>query len=124
MGKPVFQHRDQQHGRPAARWHPPGTKPYGCWNCGSTNRHAKEDCPAFGKECQGCHKMGHFQAVCTQGSSSTTKPEMAGSITIHSIVPDDMVQLGVSPGSSNSTIFIRVLPDSGASIDAIPAAMF
>ncbi|KZS01076.1 Uncharacterized protein APZ42_002375, partial [Daphnia magna] len=103
MGKPVFQHRDEQRGRPAARWHPPGTKPYGCWNCGSTNRHAKEDRPAFGKECQGCHKMGHFQAVCTQGSSSTTKPEMAGSITIHSIVPDDMVQLGVSPASSNST---------------------
>jgi hypothetical protein len=71
MGKPATQHRDQHRGRPAARWHPPGTKPYGCWNCGSATRHAKEDCPAFGKECLGCHKTGHFQAVCTQGSSST-----------------------------------------------------
>jgi hypothetical protein len=35
-----------------------------------------------------------------------------------------MVELGVVPASSNSTIFIRVLPDSGASIDAIPAAKF
>ncbi|EFX67967.1 hypothetical protein DAPPUDRAFT_260792 [Daphnia pulex] len=35
-----------------------------------------------------------------------------------------MVELGVFPASSNSTIFIRVLPDSGASTDAIPAAMF
>jgi hypothetical protein len=124
MGKPAIQHRDQQRGRPAARWHPPGTKPYGCWNCGSASRHAKEDCPAFGKECLGCHKTGHFQAVCTQGGSSTPKPEMAGSITIQSIIPDDMVELGVVPASSNSTIFIRVLPDTGASIDAIPAAMF
>ncbi len=30
MGKPANKHRDQQHGRPATRWHPPGTKPYGC----------------------------------------------------------------------------------------------
>jgi hypothetical protein len=79
---------------------------------------------AFCKECQGCHKKGHFQAVCTQGHSSTSKPETAGSITIQSIVPYDMVQLGVSPASSNPTIFIRVFPDSRASIDAIPAAMF
>ena len=62
--------------------------------------------------------------VRTQGSNSTPKPETAGSITIHSITPNDMVELGVSPASSNSTIFIRVLPDSGASIDAIPAAIF
>jgi hypothetical protein len=91
--------------------------------CGLASRHAKEDCHAFGKECLGCHKTGHFQAVCTQGGSSTLKPEMAGSITICSIIPDDMVELGVFPASSNSNIFIRVLPDSGASIDAIPAAM-
>ena len=90
----------------------------------SAARHAKEDCPAFGKECLGYHKTGHFQAVCTQGSNSTPKPETAGSITIHSITPDDMVELGVSPVTSDSTIFIRVLPDSGASIDAIPAAIF
>ena len=124
MGKPATQHRDQLRGRPAARWHPPGTKPYGCWNCGLAARHAKEDCPAFGKECIGCHKTGHFQAVCTQGRSSTPKPETAGSRTIHSITPDDMVELGVSPATSDSTVFIRVLPDSGASIDAIPAAIF
>ncbi len=86
--------------------------------------YAKKDCPAFGKECLGCHKTGHFQAVGTQGSNSTPKPETAGSITIRSITPDDMVELGVSPASSNSTILILVLPDSGASIDAIPAAIF
>jgi hypothetical protein len=33
MGKPATQHQDQQRGRPAARWHQPGTKTYGCWNC-------------------------------------------------------------------------------------------
>ncbi|KZS19676.1 Uncharacterized protein APZ42_013836 [Daphnia magna] len=71
------------------------------------------------------------QATCRPCAPNTavrprnlSKPETAGSITIQSIVPDDMVQLGVSPACNIPTIFIRVLPDSSASIDAIPAAMF
>ncbi len=70
--------RSQPRGKPSVRWHPPGCQPYGCWSCGAASRHAKEECPAFGKECHTCHKSGHFQSVCSQGSSSP-KTEIAGS---------------------------------------------
>lgn len=82
----------------------------------------KEDYHAFGRECQ-VPKTGHFQAVCTQENSSSSKSETAGSITIQPIVPDDLVQLGVSPASQNSTILLHLLLDSGAFIEAILADM-
>ena len=115
--------RSQPRGKPSVRWHPPGCQPYGCWSCGAASRHAKEECPAFGKECHTCHKSGHFQSVCSQGSSSP-KTETAGSITIQSILQDDMVRLGITPTCSDAEYFIQMLPDSGASIDAIPVGLY
>ena len=115
--------RSQPRGKPSVRWHPPGCQPYGCWSCGAASRHAKEECPAFGKECHTCHKSGHFQSVCSQGGSSP-KTEIAGSITIQSILQDDMVRLGITPTCSAAEYFVQMLPDSGASIDAIPVDLY
>jgi len=33
-----------------------------CTRCG--NCHAINQCPAYGKECQHCHKLGHFRKMC------------------------------------------------------------
>ena len=33
-----------------------------CGYCG--NRHPPRQYPAYGKTCAGCHKIGHFKAVC------------------------------------------------------------
>lgn len=58
--------------------------------------------------------MGHYQSECTHGSSSSPKQKAAGSIAIQSILPDELVQLGIThvPGNLASTILIRSLPDS------------
>ena len=38
-----------------------------CRFCGST--HPLRQCPAYGKMCMGCSKMGHFQKVCRSRST-------------------------------------------------------
>ncbi|XP_065204609.1 uncharacterized protein K02A2.6-like [Planococcus citri] len=36
-----------------------------CYGCGSSKHRTKDDsCPAVGKECHFCHKIGHFDSVC------------------------------------------------------------
>ena len=35
-----------------------------CRNCGGSFPHVTTSCPARGKECQACHKIGHFAQVC------------------------------------------------------------
>jgi hypothetical protein len=44
-------------------WYPPGLHPFGFWNCVAAKRNIKDACPAFGKECQTCHKSVHFQSL-------------------------------------------------------------
>ena len=38
-----------------------------CWNCGSTTRHGRDNCPAKDKRCLQCSKIGHFKVVCRSG---------------------------------------------------------
>ncbi|KZS06475.1 Uncharacterized protein APZ42_030055 [Daphnia magna] len=102
--------------------HPLGCQPYGCWSCGAVSRHGKKECPAFGKECHSCHKWGPFPSICSKDSSSP-KPETAGSITIPSILQDDMVRLRVTSTCSATESFIQMLQDSEASINAILACL-
>ena len=35
-----------------------------CGNCGQQRHQSGETCPASGKECHGCRKIGHFREVC------------------------------------------------------------
>ena len=35
---------------------------YNCNNCGQ--QHAAKSCPAYGKSCNNCHKLGHFAKLC------------------------------------------------------------
>ena len=36
------------------------SKEKNCYNCGFEFPHATRECPAIGKTCDGCHKIGHF----------------------------------------------------------------
>ncbi|XP_057368277.1 uncharacterized protein K02A2.6-like [Daphnia carinata] len=110
--KPAYSQKSQARGKPSVRQHPPGCQPYGCWNLRSCFT-----------SCHSCHKLGHFQSVCTQGSSAS-KPEIASSITIQFILQEDMVQIGITPVYGGAKYLIRMLPDTGASIDAIPARLY
>ena len=40
-----------------------------CGNCGKQKHQQGEVCPAAGKECHGCHKIGHFREVCRSGNN-------------------------------------------------------
>ncbi len=64
--------------------------------------------------------MGHFQKVCSRKSS---KPETAGSIVIGSILPGELIEASVSPADSDTPTAVFFLPDTGASIDAVPHAL-
>lgn len=37
-------------------------KEFNCKRCGTT--HGPRSCPAYGKECNGCHRVGHFKVCC------------------------------------------------------------
>ncbi|KXJ04486.1 hypothetical protein AC249_AIPGENE8434, partial [Exaiptasia diaphana] len=37
---------------------------YKCYNCGGSERHKLQDCPAYGRECKACKKKKHFASVC------------------------------------------------------------
>ena len=45
---------------------PSGNEPEKCQWCGGDKKHHndKQSCPANGKECYECHRMGHFGSVC------------------------------------------------------------
>ena len=38
-----------------------------CGNCGQQRHQSGETCPASGKECHSCRKIGHFREVCQSG---------------------------------------------------------
>ena len=38
------------------------TRKFNCNNCGQ--QHAAKSCPAYGKSCNNCHKLGHFAKLC------------------------------------------------------------
>lgn len=44
-----------------------------CYFCGGSHSRRKEDCPAFGKKCNGCGKMNHFRKVCRNKSKKPMK---------------------------------------------------
>ncbi|KZR98357.1 Uncharacterized protein APZ42_006266, partial [Daphnia magna] len=108
------------HQRNFRRGPPAGAPPHGCWNCGAESFHPKSECPANGKECDSCGIMGHFQKVCARKS---LKPETAGSIVIGSILPGELIEASVSPADSDTPTAVFFLPDTGASIDAVPRAL-
>lgn len=101
------------------------SSPAGCWYCGAEERHSKTECPATGKECNHCKKIGHFSKVCKQKAktrinsvavSRTTK-------TMAMVTNDQLVSITFSPQQERAAN-IRTLPDTGTEIDAIPATIY
>ena len=89
-----------------------------------------KQCPANGKECNKCTKIGHFGKVCNSKKSS--KPPQAGCITldpnsskqIAGIEETDLIEAGIQTSGSKKEIIISILLDTGAQIDAVPSKMY
>ena len=58
-GKQSYQHRNYS----AQQRNESNTvRLFNCGNCGQ--QHAAKSCPAYGKRCNNCHKIGHFSKLC------------------------------------------------------------
>ena len=70
MGMNKGNHASHVQSVPAIRGSQRQLKPWQCGFCGLTGAHVKgEDCPAFGKKCNKCHKWNHLAVMCkSQGN--------------------------------------------------------
>ena len=48
-------------------------KKYKCYNCGGSERHKLQDCPAYSRECKTCGKRNHFASVSLSKRSDDVK---------------------------------------------------
>ena len=76
-------HPSKQHPSPGQQSQPQRRQPQqgnrNCWFCGGPFPH-KTTCPATGKECRHCKKMGHFASVCRSAKANEA---------IHTVDQDD-----------------------------------
>ena len=88
-----------------------------CGNCGRS--HAPKTCPAFGKPCNHCHKLGHYAKFC-RSKTKQNKPvndiEVDSDVSEHGI---DTVQSPTMQENEHATLKInntsvRLKLDSGA----------
>ena len=91
--------------------HPPSNKiktEQRCFYCGGSYPHpgGKTSCPAFGKECRGCGRLGHFKEVCRakhtgrSGSFSSNRRSMRKRINQMNIAKQPSHEQG---GAQSST---------------------
>jgi len=98
-----------------------------CFNCGySGHSYTDSSCPAKGKPCDKCKKLGHFAKMCklrvqnTEASESEVGSFGIGSLCVNSaVVPLDLVKVLVK-GPNQSSVEVEALPDTGANVSAFP----
>ena len=112
----------------SATKHGGASKAGGCHNCGNKEYHKRADCPAAGKECRACGKIGHFASVCEKEKkkkSGDVRSISVHSTTIGAVTSEELVDISVAPqASSSSAAQVLFLPDTGAELDAIPRETF
>jgi hypothetical protein len=71
---------NKRNDRPHSRPPPPSTV---CRNCGRNFPHegGKTSCPAWGKECHGCHKLHHFRSQCRASTARSTPTTVTSKAT-------------------------------------------
>lgn len=112
-----------------------------CYRCGSSNHQAADrECPARGRKCEKCHKIGHYAKVCRSGSnfkrryegSTEHRPEKRARFgNVRAIVAEELNQsdpecfiFNIGDGdeflwTKIGGVLIQVLIDSGSSKNII-----
>lgn len=111
-----------------------GDHDFECRYCGRRHIRGRNNCPAFGKTCAKCGKANHFAAKCLSSKRkpvNTVEVESDDSdILTISITEDKQSVMHISQGKESGKIFatmqidhhpVRMLVDSGASCNVIPA---
>ena len=102
-----------------------------CTGCGNRPHvGGRKNCPAQGKSCNRCGKVGHFGRVCRQSRSGDKKPQ-TNSLRLHhtsdhpaqlsnlkSLSSEPAPTIRMQVVSPNGQASMEVLPDSGADICA------
>ena len=107
-----------------------------CRNCGNKKHKDSNQCPARGKECKKCNKIGHFAQVCRSGptanrieadpaTSCLEVDPYLGNIEIGNtnIETLDLIEVKFR-GKKGKAVQVLALPDTGANITAISQEMF
>ena len=93
-----------------------------CKFCNYEHEFKKGKCPATGKKCRSCDKTGHFESCCTKKDKGEKSKSYVGSLVISSLAKDlSMVEVDfMDVDKPQVKGKLKVLPDTGANVDAIP----
>jgi predicted aspartyl protease len=120
-----------QSSKPKYRQKPP----IDCGYCGKRHEKDKHKCPAYGKQCQNCHKRNHFSAVCkakdvhavaeSEEVTSSTSEENHDYEDIRKFEEVNRVEKGITAnmilgGRHDGQREVPFEVDCGASCDIVP----
>ncbi len=80
-----------------------------CGNCGRPPHKSKEDCPAKGKECKGCGKLGHFKFVCRSEANKEPPTENKVRAVFCRVQQED----AASPQAVDKEVTVRIYDKTG-----------
>ena len=91
-----------------------------CQWCGKKSTHSKENCPANGKTCHKCSKIGHFSHVCKSVKKDKVTSVFCGNVSEKGQSRCVLKTIAVDMWNSNGRYkgrFCNVLPDTGAAVN-------
>ena len=96
-----------------------------CYKCGNKRHNQGDKCPASGKLCETCKKVGHFTSVCKSRSNKGKgmSPSIVSSVTLRSIAnnlscpPTPTIEVRVC--HEHTVQKFKFIPDTGSEISAI-----
>lgn len=105
-----------------------------CGSCGMLQQHTKQHCPAAGKRCRACNKVGHFESVCRSKQSSARQTRTRTTYESSGKLHLQEVSLGEVLNSANGqpwyidamvgTKMVTFKVDTGADVTVIPATEY
>jgi hypothetical protein len=89
-----------------------------CGGCGRPKHQDKKDCPAYGKECRLCKKIGHFAAHCrsSQSGCDSVFPSFIGAVEAYCPLDTIRVEFKSLDGQHLKTLD-GILPDTGSGVN-------
>lgn len=107
-------------------------KEFNCKRCGTT--HGPRNCPAYGKECNGCHRIGHFKRCCRTLRAHTVRDNELETMSEENFSIDDLKieevdnQKTVSNNGTETwykdltvdSVKVKFKIDTGANVNVLP----